>query len=205
MLSYYAERLPAVEINNTFYRLPKPAVLEQWSTQVPAGFVFALKASRRITHFKRLKDAGDPLRFMLDTSQALGDARGPILFQLPPNMKLDIDRLREFLGLLSDDIRAAFEFRHASWHDDEVYQALRDHGAALCVADSDEDTTPVQATTDWGYLRLRRPEYSEPDLSAWAGRVHAQAWKHAFVFFKHEDAGTGPRLAKRFEAVFNSI
>jgi uncharacterized protein YecE (DUF72 family) len=203
MLRYYAEHLSAVEINNTFYRLPAEKMLRQWSEQVPAGFTFVLKASQRITHQKRLKDAGEPLSYLLTTSTVLGQRLGALLFQLPPNLKKDVARLRDFLALLPDGIRAAFEFRHVSWFDDETYAELRARNAALCIADTLDGTTPVESTADWGYLRLRREEYSDPDLGAWAARIQARDWADAFVFFKHEDAGTGPRLARRFVAHFD--
>ncbi len=203
MLRFYAENLPAVEINNTFYRLPSEKMLRKWSEQVPAGFAFVLKASQRITHQKRLKDAGEPLSYLLTTSTVLGPALGALLFQLPPNLKKDAARLRDFLALLPDGIRAAFEFRHNSWFDDETYAELRARNAALCIADTLDGTTPVEATANWGYLRLRREEYADRDLGDWATRIHARDWADAYVFFKHEDAGTGPRLARRFATVFD--
>jgi len=201
MLRYYAERFRTVEINNTFYRMPSEKTLHQWAEQVPESFTFVLKASQRITHFKRLKDAGEPLSFLMTTSSALGPARGPFLFQLPPNLKKDLPRLEAFLDLLPDTVRAAFEFRHPSWQDDDVHAALRARAAVLCIADTDEDTTPVVSTADWGYVRLRREAYDDAALAEWVGRIAGQPWHESFVFFKHEDAGTGPRLAKRFEAL----
>lgn len=203
MLDWYADRFPAVEINNTFYRMPRESVLEQWAAQVPAGFVFVLKATQSITHRKRLRDAAEPLRFLIDNSTALDAARGPFLFQLPPNLKKDVPRLTDFLALMPSDVRAAFEFRHDSWHEDEVFQVLADSGAALVVADTSESTTPRVSTTTWGYLRLRREEYGDADLAEWAEWIHGQSWSEAFTFFKHEDAGTGPRLARRFEQLFS--
>jgi uncharacterized protein YecE (DUF72 family) len=203
MLAFYAERFPSVEINNTFYRLPRESVLEQWASRVPDGFSFVLKASRWITHLKRLKDADEPLRFLLDNSAVLGEARGPFLFQLPPNLKADAARLADFLGLLPPEVRAAFEFRHESWFDDPVFRLLEDHGAGLVVADSEEGTTPRRSTADWGYLRLRREAYSDQELAGWSSWIHQQGWNDAFVFFKHEDGATGPRLARHFEAIFN--
>ena len=201
MLHYYSGRFSTVEINNTFYRLPSADVLRQWTEQVPAGFTFILKASQRITHQKRLKGAEEPLSYLMSTSEVLGAARGPFLFQLPPNLKKDVPRLRDFLGLLPDDVRAAFEFRHTSWLDDEVHETLRQFGAALCVADTAEHTTPLVPTADWGYLRLRREAYSTDELREWAERIAVQPWTEVFTFFKHEDAGTGPRLANHFEKI----
>ena len=206
MLGYYAENLRAVEINNTFYRMPKREVLEGWAEQVPDTFRFVLKVTRRITHFKRLKpEAGEELAYVLETSAVLGERRGPMLFQLPPNFKKDADRLRGFLELLPDDLKAAFEFRHPSWFDDETCAALADRGLALVVADTGgEGDAPLTRTAGYGYLRLRREGYSDAELSEWARRIADQGWDEAFVFFKHEDAGAGPRMAKRFEALLAS-
>lgn len=198
MLSYYAERFDSVELNNTFYRMPNEQSLRNWSAQVPPRFRFALKASRTITHIKRLKDVADPVGYLFRTAGALGEQLGPILFGLPPNMKKDIDRLDALLRLVPAGARAAVEFRHASWLDDEVYDVLRTHAAALCIAQTAEEETPFVATTDWGYLRLRKEAYDADELTDWRRRIAAQAWSDAFVFFKHEDAGTGPRLAREF-------
>jgi len=200
MLRYYAERLPAVEINNTFYRMPKPALLETWAAEVPADFRFVLKASQRITHHKRLKEAGEEVAYFFRVAATLGERLGPALFQLPPNLKKDLPRLEAFLGFLPEDVRAAFEFRHASWFEEDVYGALRSRGAALCIAEDEDLATPFVATADWGYLRLRRQDYGEADVAAWAERVRGQSWGDAYVFFKHEDAGSGPNLAVQFLA-----
>jgi uncharacterized protein YecE (DUF72 family) len=199
MLGYYAERLPSVEINNTFYRLPRESVLETWATQVPEHFRFAIKASRRITHFKRLADAGDETGYLLRTTETLGDRLGVLLFQLPPNLKLDLERLQGFVKLLPAGTRAAFEFRHESWQDEAVHRVLRDGNFALCVADTEDgDAPPVLSTADWGYLRLRRPAYDRAELAGWAERMRAAEWSDAFVYFKHEDDGAGPRMAREF-------
>jgi len=199
MLSYYAERLPAVEINNTFYRLPQKSMLENWLAQVPANFRFSLKASQRITHFKRLHEVEEETRYFLETASVLGEGLGVVLFQLPPNMKKDLPRLQAFLKNVPANVRATFEFRHPSWFDDDVLALLRENNRALCISDTDDlPVAHIDGTADWGYLRLRRVEYSEADLAAWLERVKAQAWKEAFVFFKHEDEGTGPKLAGQF-------
>jgi uncharacterized protein YecE (DUF72 family) len=199
MLRFYGERFRAVEINQTFYALPKPEAVEKWTADVPAGFRFVLKAPQRITHFQRLKDTTGSVEAFLAVARTLKDRLGPLLFQLPPNFQKDAARLREFLGLLPTHHRVAFEFRHPSWFDDEVYAVLREHRAALCLAeDDDELEVPVVATADWGYLRLRRADYGDKELRAWVKRVRAQDWKDAYVFFKHEDTGTGPRFARRF-------
>ncbi|HYX21104.1 MAG TPA: DUF72 domain-containing protein [Thermoanaerobaculia bacterium] len=204
MLSYYAERLPAVEINNTFYRMPKPALLEGWSAEVPESFRFVLKASQRITHFRRLKEAGADVAYFFDVAAVLGDRLGPALFQLPPNLKKDLPRLEAFLATLPGGRRAAFEFRHASWFEDDVFEALRRRGAALCIAEDEELATPLVPTADWGYLRLRRQDYDDAAVAAWAEKVRGQNWSEAYVFFKHEDAGSGPRLAAQFLDSFRS-
>jgi uncharacterized protein YecE (DUF72 family) len=201
-LAFYARQFATVEINNTFYRMPKPELLERWAAETPAEFSFVLKAPQRITHVKRLSDA-DSLAFFLTAAAVLGERVGPLLFQLPPFFRKDAARLREFLALVPEGRKAAFEFRHASWFDDEVYAALRERGAALCSADTDESGeqgAPVVPTADWGYLRLRRSGYDEPAIAAWAERIRSQPWSEAWVFFKHEEQGVGPALAKRLIA-----
>ena len=199
MLPYYSERLKAVELNNTFYRLPKREMVESWKSQVPDNFRFSLKASQRITHFKRLKDAEGVTKYMLDTVNALDDRLGVVLFQLPPNMKKDIERLGPFLDILPRDLNCAFEFRHPTWFDDEVLELLRRDNRALCVSDTDDlPANHIDATADWGYLRLRRVNYSNPNLIEWIERIKVQNWKDTYVFFKHEDEGTGPKLAAEF-------
>jgi len=206
MLHFYGEHFRTVEINNTFYRMPKADVLKAWADEVPDNFRFVIKASKRITHIQRLKDAGDSVLYLLEVVEALKDRLGPLLFQLPPNLKKDVPRLRDFLALLPPHRRAAMEFRHQSWFDDEVFAVLREHKAALCIAEAeDELDIPFAATADFGYLRLRMVEYTDDELKAWVKRVKEQRdWKDAFVFFKHEDAGTGPRLAKRFGELWGS-
>ena len=202
MLAHYAGQLPTVEINNTFYRMPVPKLLSGWAAEVPESFRFALKAARRITHEKRLAEADQPLAHFLDTARTLGVRLGPILFQLPPFLRRDLPRLEAFLALLPADVPAAFEFRHDSWFEDAVFAALAARGAALCIADSDDLETPLRATAGFGYLRLRREAYDEAALAAWAGRISAQPWQEAYAFFKHEDAGVGPRLAAGLSAAF---
>ena len=202
MLRYYASRLPAVEINNTFYRMPRASLLESWAEQVPDGFTFSLKASQQITHRKRLKDAGEPVSYFLSVATTLGDRLGPILFQLPPNLKKDLPRLQEFLALLPPASRAAFEFRPPSWFDAEVFGALAGAGAALCWAEDEGLATPSESTAGWGYLRLRRSDYSEADVEQWAEKIREQSWSEAYVFFKHEEEGTGPRLARQLRERF---
>lgn len=199
MLSFYAARIPSVEINNTFYRLPKPSVLENWAAQVPDTFRFVIKASQRITHRRRLVGAEDETEYLLNTTATLGERLGAILFQLPPNLKKDLQKLETFLDILPEGTHAAFEFRHDSWFTDEIYEILRRRDCALCAADTEErDTTDIVSTASWGYLRLRKPEYSDSEIAAWVTGVRAQEWSRAFVFFKHEDEGAGPQLAIRF-------
>ncbi len=206
MLPYYAERLKAVELNNTFYRMPKKEMVESWKQQVPDDFRFSVKASQRITHFKRLKDVAEETKFMIDIVSALDDRLGVVLFQLPPNMKKDIERLESFLGQLPTDLRTTFEFRHPTWFDDEVLDLLRQHNRPLCVSDTDDlPTNHIDKTADWGYLRLRRVQYSEANLQEWIDRINAQNWTDTFVFFKHEDEATGPKLASEFVSLFNKM
>lgn len=202
MLKFYGTQLSTVEINNTFYRLPKESVLKSWGDQVPSEFQFAIKASQRITHIKRLKDAGDETEYLLRIIRVLGSRLGCLLFQLPPNFKKDLPRLEQFLKHIPGDTRAAFEFRHATWFEQDVFKCLKANGCALCIADADDELEiPFVSTANWGYLRLRREEYSTSDLKKWMKQVQDQDWEKAFVFFKHEDAGTGPKLAKQFIAL----
>ncbi len=197
MLGHYAERLPTVEINNTFYRLPSTKQLSGWAAQVPSDFRLVIKASRRLTHIKRLKDPDETLPYLLDNVRVLGERLGALFFQLPPSMQRNVERLRIFLAAIPAEFRAAFEFRHPSWFEEEVYSVLRDRDAALCIADTQPDNGfPVVATASWGYLRLRREDYQPEALAAWRARIAAQDWERAFVFFKHEEAGNAPRLAE---------
>jgi len=200
MLRLYAERLSTVEINNTFYRMPSEKMLVGWSEQVPDDFSFVLKVTRRITHQARLRDSREALDYLLRTSAVLGEKLGPMLFQLPPDFAKDTERLSDFLGLLPVRWPAAFEFRHASWFGDDVYEALRSRGASLVVVDTDDDDEPpaIVPTAGFGYLRLRREEYDDARLDAWIERIAEQPWDGVWVFFKHEDEGAGPRLAARF-------
>ncbi len=194
MLAWYAERLPTVEINNTFYQMPRVAVLENWARTVPEDFRFAIKASRRITHIARLKPetAADSVAYLYRNLAALGAKRGPVLFQLPPAMKKDLARLAAFLELLPAGHRAAFEFRNESWFADEVYDALRAAGAALCLSErEDEAPPPLVQTAPWGYVRLRLERYSDKELQSWAERLAATGWREIFVYFMHEPTAPG--------------
>ena len=199
MLRYYATRLPTVEINNSFYRIPKESVLLEWADQVPAGFRFVLKASRRITHINRLASEDGSLEYFLRTVTVLGERLGPTLFQCPPSLRKDTGRLNDFLALVPRTWRAAMEFRHSSWFTDEVYAALRAHDIALVAVDEDESEgagAPLVPTASWGYLRLRRTEYAEAALAGWLERIRSQPWEEAYAFLKHdEDKPTGPEAA----------
>jgi uncharacterized protein YecE (DUF72 family) len=198
MLSAYAQRLPTVEINATFYRMPQAKTLAAWRAQVPASFLFALKGSRRITHSKRLAGAAEEVAYFYRVAAELEGTLGPVLWQLPPGAKRDVAVLRDFLEQLPSGGRSAFEFRHASWFSEEVLRTLADAGAALCIADDEDRATPVVATAPFGYLRLRRPDYDGVALARWADSIRAQPWEDAFVFFKHEEEAKGPAYALRF-------
>ncbi len=199
MLRFYTERLPTVEINNTFYRMPSSKLVEGWASEAPDGFLFAVKAPQRITHQKRLKDAGEPLQVFLAVARKLGAKLGPLLFQLPPNLKKDLPRLSDFLALLPEDLKVAFEFRHASWFEDDVLAALRAKKVALCVAETEDLVAPLVATADWGYLRLRRAEYPDDVIDAWAKRILEPPWSEAYVYVKH-DEGDAPSVAAKLSA-----
>ncbi len=205
MLRFYAERFPTVEINNTFYRMPGETMLSRWADEVPSHFAFTLKAPRRITHDKRLKEVEADVAEFVRRAAVLGPKLGPLLFQLPPYMKKDVARLQECLAALPPDRPIAFEFRNVSWQDEAVYEALRAHDAMLCVADMDDGhPPPLVATGKFGYLRLRRIEYSDQDLRAWIERIAAQPWTRAYVYFKHEDEGLGPQFAARFAKLWQA-
>jgi uncharacterized protein YecE (DUF72 family) len=200
MLPFYAEHFRTVEINATFYRMPTPKTVTGWAETAPPGFVFTLKAPQRITHMRRLRDVDEPLRFFCEVARQLGDKLGPLFFQLPPNFKKDTDRLRDVLIQVPPDLRCAFEFRHASWFADDVYEALRSRDAALCVADTEAGRTPDETTATWGYYRLRNIEYSDAQLTGWAAALTRPGRRDAFCYFKHEDSGAGPALAARLRA-----
>ena len=199
MLSYYAQRLSTVEINATFYRLPTAKLLAGWAAQAPDRFRFTLKAPRRITHDAKLQRCEDVLHAFLDATETLGPKLGVLLFQLPPSFRKDVGVLDAFLALLPHGTRAAVEFRHASWHDDEVFTTLRSRAVALCVADSEKMSTPVVATADYGYFRLRDEGYQDADIGRWANTIAglAPGWKDTFVYFKHEEEGKGPEFANK--------
>jgi len=204
MLAYYGERLPAVEMNGTFYRVPSAKTLAAWREQVPEGFRFALKAPRKITHFGRLSGVDDTVAFFYRSAAELGEKLGAVLYQLPPDARKDLPRLAAFLSLLPPGGRAAFEFRHASWFSDDVFELLRRDRVALCVADSEEREVPMVSTAPFGYLRLRRPGYEPKDLAAWAERILGQGWEAAFVFFKHEEGARGVAFAQALASLLRA-
>jgi uncharacterized protein YecE (DUF72 family) len=206
MLAFYSARLPTVEINNTFYRMPQPAVLEQWKATVPEGFRFSIKASRRITHMSRIKaeSSADSVQYLYKMLESLGDKRGPVLFQLPPQLKRDVPRLEAFLALLPPDHRAAFEFREASWFDDAVYAALKAAGASLCFSEREDDTPPpLVETAPWGYVRLRLESYTDEDLARWADRIAGTGWHETYAYFMHEP--TAPAYARTLLDAWESL
>jgi uncharacterized protein YecE (DUF72 family) len=201
-LGFYASRFPTVEINNTFYRLPKENVLREWAAQVPEQFTFAIKASQRITHFARLKEeAASPLEYLLGATEVLGDRLGPILFQLPPNLQKDAARLKAFVALLPPDRRYTIEFRHPSWFDEETYDVLRARDIPMCIIEQPDFASPVVATASWGYMRLHRFDYDGAQHAAWIERIAGQSWSEAYVFFKHDEGvGSGPPAVDAFVA-----
>jgi uncharacterized protein YecE (DUF72 family) len=203
MLSFYAGRFRTVEINYTFYRMPNAKVLDGWMAETPPGFRFTLKAPRRITHDRRLKDVGDVVRGFCELASGLGDRLAAILFQLPPNLKCNLDVFDAFLDTLPPRLTAAFEFRHDSWHDQPVFDRLRARNLALCIADTGERTTPLVETADYGYFRLRDEGYGPADLERWAGELAARRdrWREAFVYFKHEEEGKGAEFAQALTGI----
>jgi uncharacterized protein YecE (DUF72 family) len=198
MLSFYTERFSTTEINYTFHRIPAQKTIENWNAQAAERFRFALKAPQKITHWAKLRDCVDTLEYFLKVAGGLGERLGPVLFQLPPNFKKDADVLSSFLRELPSN-RAAFEFRHESWFDDEIFDLLRSRNIALCIADTDTIATPKNITADYGYLRLRREDYTNEDVKRWSEFVREQNtnWTDAFVYFKHEESGIGPKLARQ--------
>jgi uncharacterized protein YecE (DUF72 family) len=204
MLGFYSGEFSTVEMNNTFYRMPTAEGVEAWAAQVPAAFRFVLKAPQTITHRKRLKNVEEEVAAYVAAASALKKRLGPLYFQLPPNMKKDLPRLEALLKLLpkptKSGVCATMEFRHDSWFDDEVYDCLRAHKIALCAADA-EDLPEARLidTAGWGYLRLRREDYTKAKLAAWVKRIRAMDWSEVYVLFRHEDTGAGPAFAKMLQ------
>jgi len=208
MLSFYARHFGTVEINNTFYRMPDEATMTRWASEVPDGFRFVLKVPQRITHLKKLTGIERDVRHFVGIAGKLGPKLGALRFLVPPDLPRDVPKLRELLAVVPRAVRVALDFRHESWEDEEVHAVLRDHDAALCAADTDETPDPdevIVPTASWGYLRLRRAEYSDGELAAWRRRVAAQDWSDAYVFFRHEDEGKGPVFARRFLAAAREL
>jgi len=198
MLPFYAERFSTTEINYTFHRIPAAKTIANWKQLTPDNFRFALKAPQKITHWSKLRDCADTLRYFYDVVSGLGEKFGPVLFQLPPNFRKDTFVLGDFVNGLPGGMRAAFEFRHESWFDEEVFELLKATNAALCIADSEKLTAPKVSTANWGYLRLRREDYSKIDIERWVEFIRAQrGWDNVFIYFKHEEAGIGPKLARQ--------
>lgn len=201
MLAFYAGKLPAVEINNTFYRMPQYSALEAWAEQVPRGFSFAIKAPQVITHIKRLHKVREETRFLMTSLKGLGGKLGAVLFQFPASFHRDLPRLKEFLGLIPEKVPCAFDFRSGSWLDKGTFELLGERGFCLCLEDTDDKPAgDLIPTAPWGYLRLRRENYTGEDLARWTGKIKAQKWEKAFVFFKHDDdtAAGAPALAAGF-------
>jgi uncharacterized protein YecE (DUF72 family) len=207
MLPYYAERFCTTEINYTFHRIPSAKTIDNWCQATPDRFQFALKAPQKVTHFARLRDCGDTLRYFFGVIASLERKLGPVLFQLPPNLRKDSELLAAFLNDLPATMRAAFEFRHESWLTDNVFELLKQKNVALCVADSEKLSAPVEATANYGYLRLRREDYVEADVARWSEAIRAQSdtWSDAYVYFKHEESGMGPKLAMQLTELLRDL
>jgi uncharacterized protein YecE (DUF72 family) len=207
MLRYYGTRFSGVEINYTFYRFASVRQLQSWAKEVPDHFTFTLKAPRRVTHELRLRDAADMAADFCETARALKQKLGALLFQLPPFLKRDTPRLEDFLHQLPPGFRVAFEFRNPTWFADEVYDTLRRFGVALCVVESPDRVVPLESTADFGYFRLRQPEYSDADLAECAARIQAAAagWQDVFIYFKHEQDGQGPIFASKLRALLEGV
>lgn len=205
MLGFYSERFNTVEINNTFYQMPKAGVLASWAEQVPGDFVFALKAPQVITHLKQLRNVGTETGYLFNSLSTLERKLGPVLFQFPKSFHADHSALEHFLDLIPGDISCAFEFRSPSWLDRKILDLLRERGCSLCIADTDEaPADEIISTTSWGYLRLRRSDYTDADLPQWMERIFTQKWERVFVFFKHEEEARGPKMAMRFHELIDS-
>ena len=199
MLPYYAERLNTTEINYTFHRIPAAKTIENWNKLTPEKFRFALKAPQKITHWSKLRDCGDTMRYFHDVASGLGEKLGPVLFQLPPTFKKDTLILADFVNCFAEGMRAAFEFRHDSWFGDDVWEILKGRNVSLCIADTEDLATPKVATANYGYLRLRRADYTKINIEKWSAYVREKGkdWKDVFIYFKHEEAGAGPKFAKQ--------
>ncbi len=203
MLTYYGERFASTEVNYTFRRFPSAKTIARWLEETPAAFKFSLKAPQRITHFAQLRNCEEIVYAFQNAIARLGEKLGPVLFQLPGSIKKDAPRLAEFLQQLPPEMKAAFEFRHASWFDDEIFATLQKSNAALCIAESADLATPAVATANFGYLRLRREDYASADFARWAEFVatQEQKWTSAYIYFKHEESGIGPKFAAEMRSL----
>ena len=203
MLPFYAERFSTTEINYTFHRIPAPKTIENWTKLTPEKFRFALKAPQKITHWSKLRDCADTMRYFHDVTSGLGLKLGPVLFQLPHTFKKDVLVLADFVNCLPGGARAAFEFRHETWFGDDVWEILRSRNVALCIAETEDLAAPNTITADYGYLRLRREDYTSADVERWTKFIQEQSerWTDVFVYFKHEAAGIGPKLAQSMIAM----
>jgi uncharacterized protein YecE (DUF72 family) len=207
MLGYYAERFATTEVNYSFRQIPSEKALKEWAARTPEDFQFSLKAPQKITHFAKLRDCADTLQFFVDRVAVLRAKLGPILFQLPPTLKADAALLTDFLAQLPRGTRTAFEFRHESWFHDSIFAALKKRNAALCIAETEDLATPFQETADFLYLRLRREDYKARDLARWASKMWESRGRNqeAFVYFKHEETGVGPKFAQAFEKQLRAL
>ncbi len=207
MLPFYAERFSSTEINYSFRRIQSEKTISNWAEATPAEFKFTFKAPQKVTHFARLRDCEDTVLYFNRVISRLEEKLGTVLFQLPPDFKRDVERLQRFLESLPSSMRAAFEFRNESWFAEEVFSVLRDHNAALCIAQSEKVNTPRVSTADFGYLRLRREDYTEEDIADWAEHVQSESekWSDAYVYFKHEESGVGPKFAKQMQGLLKEM
>jgi len=204
MLRFYAERFNTVEVNNTFYHMPKESVLISWAEQVPSEFVFALKAPQVITHIRQLRNVFEQTEYLFKSLSVLDRKLGPVLFQFPKSFHANAPALADFLALIPSTAACAFEFRSPSWLDAGMPDLLRQKGCSLCIADTDENPAQeIISTTPWGYLRLRRSDYTDADLSQWVEKILSQKWEKAYVYFKHEDEAKGAEMAIRFQELID--
>jgi len=199
MLGFYSKEFSSTEVNYTFKRIPSQKTIETWRAGTPSDFRFSFKAPERITHFARLVNCGEVLSVFAEAIKPMEKKLGIVLFQLPPNFKKDASRLRDFVQAVPAPVKGAFEFRNVTWFDDETYTILRDHGMALCLAEDENLATPREATTDFGYLRLRREDYTPEQLRSWAEFARVQKWKETYAYFKHEERAVGPKFAQEFK------
>lgn len=201
-VSYYAQLFSAVELNNTFYKMDSVRSSQKWMKQGPPSLLFAIKVPQTITHFKRLKNCGGLVKKFFKYAAGYKSQLGPINFQLPPNFKKDLPRLEAFLKWLPKEFPLAFEFRHPTWFEPDVFQILKKYKICLVYNDTDIKM-PFVSTADWGYIRLRRLKYSDVELKKWMETIKSQKWKQALVIFKHEEKVTAPKLAERFKALIS--